>query len=484
MNFRLLKKRLATRVGLNSIHGRLTAIAFFFIIGTAVIIGGVGFRYTAGFEKERFHEHFRLLARYMASNAELGMLLGNRSLLAELSDNMLDIEDIESIEIINQQGEIIVTRGHKEAEKRGSVVAKVYSRPMNAAENPFVDVAAEREELGQVRLGYSLRGLARLKNKLALSFLVISSVLALMSAILYLRFSRSIRAPLKDILRVARKVSAGDLNVRAEGGTLLEISTLASAFNEMLVALQLHRRKIQEANDLVAKQKTMAEVGRFSMIVAHEIKNPLAIIKGSLGPLRKTTSTMEVKERMFSFIDDEIDRINRLIEDFLQFSRPRKVVLQRQTVAAFLPLLINRIELLSQQVKVMVPCREECLSRELAVDAVLIGQALLNIVRNGLDAAGPAGEVRVTIDCSDEELLFSIVDNGPGIEEQDLSQIFDPFFSKKAKGTGLGLAIANETVVAHSGHLAAHNMRGGGACFVLSLPFVKKGVVDGADTDC
>ena len=479
-----LKKKISTWVGLNSIHGRLTATAFFFIVGTAVAMGVVGFRYTISFEKARFHEHFQLLADYMASNAELGMLLGNKTLLDELAENMLKVQNVQRIEIIDHQGRIIL-QSDMTTEKilLGSVSAEVFSRPMTPTENPILGEEAKREILGEVRLNYSLGDLELLKTKLALAFLAIATLLTLVFTAVYLHISRAIRSPLKDLLKVAQKVSAGELNVRAEGGSLQETSTLANAFNEMLVALQLQRRKIQESNDLVARQKALAEVGRFSMTVAHEIKNPLAIIMGSLGPLRKQPEP-EIKEKMLSFIDDEIERINKLIEDFLQFARPKPGSLRLQPVDALLTNLVSRIELFSHQVRVIIPFREYGRGKELKADTALLGQALLNIVRNALDATGQTGEVRVTIDCTGEELIFCVMDNGPGIKKDDFDKIFDPFFSKKAKGTGLGLAIAKEAIEAHSGSLTAHNQQGGGACFVLSLPLEKTGQTDGTDTDC
>jgi len=457
---------------LNSIQGRLTAIAFFFIIGTAVTMGVAGFRLTVNFENERFRDHFSLLASYLASNAELGVLLGNQKILEGLTENMLAVSDVQAVKILGKNGEVILRREHENfPPELDAISAPVVSQAMEMGDSPFLAPGGQKEVVGQVVISYSHTGLAQLKRLLAFRFLVVSLLLAVVPVVLYWMLSRAISAPLLGLLAVAGQVSRGRMDVRARGGSLHETNTLAGAINEMLDALEAQRRKLDEANAAMARQQVLAEVGKFSMIVAHEIKNPLAIIKGSLDLLKKEGPVApELKEQMMGFLDGEIERINRLIEDFLLFARPQNPALRLVAIEDLVGDLAQRMRFMSGNIQVAmdIPCGQG--GRELRCDHGLLERALLNIVRNGLEASRAEDAVQVAVTCTDRHLVFTVRDCGPGVLAEDLRRIFEPFYSTKAKGTGLGLAIAKDVVRAHGGTISVVNPKDGGACFTVSLP--------------
>ena len=476
----VVESRISKRVGLNSIQGRLTAITFLVIIGTAVTMGLVGFRFTVNFEGKRFRDHFNLLASYLASNAELGVLLGNKSILQRLSDNMLMVKDVQTVEIFDRSGAIIVQKSHQRPlPELGYVSAPVLSTTMTAAENPFLEDGGGGEEVGKVSIGYSLTGLELLEKQLALGFITLSVLLAIVSLVLYWRLSHAVRAPLQDILNVAGEVSRGRLDIRTQVGDLHETRTLAEAFNEMLDALQAKRKELKAAHGAMAKQQVLAEVGKFSMIVAHEIKNPLAIIKGSLSILRKDEPIdPALKIQMVGYIDDEILRVNKLIEDFLVYARPKPPAFRELLVVDLVANLSQRLRLMDSRVLVLVDIPGVDMEACLNCDMALLERALFNVVRNALEAGGDDTPVQVLISSEDGQLEFSVADEGPGLTEDDLNGIFEPFFSTKAKGTGLGLAIAKEVINVHNGTIAAANREGDGAVFKLCLPLRGVGATD------
>ena len=136
---------------LNSIQSRLTAIAFFFIIGTAVTMGVAGFRLTVNFENERFRDHFSLLASYLASNAELGVLLENKKILEGLTENMLAVSDVQVVKIVGTNGEVIVQRAHDNLPgDMDFVSASVVSHAMGPGDSPFLAPGEAEEVVGQV----------------------------------------------------------------------------------------------------------------------------------------------------------------------------------------------------------------------------------------------------------------------------------------------------------------------------------------------
>ncbi|MDH3997365.1 MAG: HAMP domain-containing protein, partial [Desulfuromonadales bacterium] len=429
---------LLDRLGLNSIQGRSTSIAFFFILATAVVIGVAGFRLTLGFESKRFHEHFSLLATYLARNVEVGVLLGNEDSLILLSENMLQVSDVQVIEIVDRTGAVIMKRSNSGASSDlASVSAPVVASSSDLGGPPMFGAVDQPEVLGEVLLSYSLVGLDQLKELLARRFIQVSVVLALAPIFLYWLLSRAINAPLLSLLGVAGKVSRGQMDVRAEDSSIKEIGTLSQAINEMLDALEKQRQALHEANATMARQQVLAEVGKFSMTVAHEIKNPLAIIKGSLGILRKEGPVdLKVKRRMMGFVDEEVGRIDKLVEDFLIFARPRPPAFRATLVGALTESLMQRVKLLDSTVIIDAELDADQKQHELQCDHPLLERALLHVVRNALEASQGLTPVMLQIACSGSHLVFHVLDDGPGLDVSTLTAIFEPFYTRKAKGTG------------------------------------------------
>lgn len=450
----------------------MTAIAFFLIVGTSIAMGVVGFRLTVEFERARFRDHFSLLASYLASNAELGVMLDNEKILRGLAENMVAVGDVQAVEILGKNGKVIVKMVNESIPVASGVVsALVVSHSMGESDSPFLPPAEDQEVLGKVNLSFSFAGLEQLKRQLALRFLFVSLILALVVVIMYWMLSRTIIAPLHELLDVARQVSGGQMSVRARGGALLEISTLAAAFNEMLDTLELQQRQLSEVHASMAKQQVLAEVGKFSMIVAHEIKNPLSIIKGSLEVFRKQGALeVELKQKLLGFVDDEVVRINKLVEDFLLFARPQTPDFRLASLDDLVYSLSQRLSLLQEGVSVATDFSALERGKRLRCDLHLLERALLNLVRNALEATKGKGIVRVRGSCSERLFGFTVWDNGPGVPSADIDRIFEPFYSTKAKGTGLGLAIVKDIISSHGGAISVLNRKSGGAGFTVVLP--------------
>ena len=465
-----LRHTIARRTGLHSIQGRLIAIAFIFIIGTAVSMGITGYQFTASFERQRFHDHFNLLAGYLASNAELGVMMGDPEMLKRLSNSMLQVKDVLNVTVFNQAGEVIVSCGAKITSDYGTASALVTPQLMDEAAL-FSQTPHQGEHLGKVELIYALGSLHELQHLLAQRYTVISLVLSLAPVAMYWMLARAINAPLKQLVRLARQVTRGNMDVRAEGGTLLETRTLAQAFNEMLQTLEERSREIQRTNAAMSRQHVLAEVGKFSMIVAHEIKNPLAVIKGSMDLLTPPgRSSPEVQERMMGYINDEIERMNKLIEDFLTFSRPRDPDFKSLCVDELISKMLHKVVLIDSAISVENQLEPDAAKQILSCDIVQFERALLNVVRNAIEACKDAAKVTLLVSSHADWLSFTVCDAGPGIEVNKMQRLFDPFFSTKSKGTGLGLALVKDVIKAHKGQVKVANLASGGACFVLQLP--------------
>jgi signal transduction histidine kinase len=453
-----------------SVQTRLLVIGLSVIVGVSLLMTILGIRLTTAFLGVRYHEHFTLLASYMARNCELGVLLGDNAMLDRLARNVLDQEDIQVVRIQDANGMNLVSLA--KAGYPGATVA--VESPIMAAQisddSVMFEEGGRQEQVGRVLLDYSRKGLDRLKRLMATRFMIISLVLSLGSAMAYWLIARSIVAPLNDLVAVSREVSKGRMDVEARGGGLLETRTLAETFNEMLRSLEKHRRDLEDAHRTMARQQALAEVGKFSMMVAHEVKNPLSIIKGSVEILRKKGIDEKTRETMHAFLEEEVWRINRLIEDFLLFARPKEPQLTVVEMNKVVTDMTRRLALSADGNHVSLdlqlgeaPCPVSC-------DVHLMERAMENIVRNALEVSRPGDQVEIRAGYRDRGWEFTVTDQGTGISPKDLSSVFEPFFTTKAKGTGLGLAMARNIVEAHKGSICVENIPEGGARFEIRLP--------------
>jgi len=465
------RQRLARKIGLNSIQGRLSAIAFLFIIGTVVTIAIASYHFTVEFERQRFHDHFSLLATYMANNAELGVLIGNKEILTHLTESMLQLDDVDSVTIRGYANKVLIHKSKiHNVSGHGIVSAPVMSHVIGDAEL-FQQQHGAGKKLGEVEIIYSLNGLFELQKMLARKYIFISLFLSLAPILMYWMLSRAINAPLKQLVKLARQVSRGNLNVRASGGTLQETRTLALAINEMLESLATKRHEIDQAHVAMARQQVLAEVGKFSMIMAHEIKNPLAVINGSMDILTRNEQTNpQIKARMAGYIYDEVQRMNKLVEDFLAFSRPAKPDFRELSMADLVSKMLQKITLIDKAIHVDNKIQPDHKDTTLKCDIVQFERALLNVVRNAIEASKQVQEVNVLAFCNKTHLNFQVCDGGAGFDPAKAKSMFEPFVSTKSKGTGLGLALVKDVIKAHKGIVSIKNLPGGGACFTLRLP--------------
>jgi two-component system sensor histidine kinase PilS (NtrC family) len=217
----------------------------------------------------------------------------------------------------------------------------------------------------------------------------------------------------------------------------------------------------------VRRAERLAVVGTLAAGVAHEIRNPLASISGSIELLRAAPQVDEDGRALMDIVTREVDRLNVLITDLLDYTNP-----QPRALAAF-----DLASLARETVQVFVQDRslegiqvtcEGLSALEITADPGRIRQVLWNLLRNAAEAA--RSRVVVRVGRRDAMALLEISDDGPGIEPEHLERVFDPFFTTKSQGSGLGLATCHSIAREHGGNIQAENEPGGGCRFVVSLP--------------
>lgn len=233
------------------------------------------------------------------------------------------------------------------------------------------------------------------------------------------------------------------------------------------------RSRLESAFEELLAARKMAAVGHLALGLAHEIRNPLSSIRMNVQMLRRRLPAEGPSAENFAILEEEIQRLNRLLTDVMSFARPPALRL----VDARLPEVARRaLVLLAPRLEgAGITCRSEWPAGFPVVrcDAELVHQALLNLLLNAVQALeGRPGrrEVAVRGEAAGDFASVEVVDSGPGVAPEHRASLFDPFFTTKAQGGGLGLSIAQSIALRHGGTLEAGEAPGGGARFILRLP--------------
>lgn len=285
------------------------------------------------------------------------------------------------------------------------------------------------------------------------------------------RFTR----PIANLSIAAREVAEGNLSVRvADANRNDEMGRLALNFNEM--AAELEKKRDLEAK--LQQAEKSAVVGRLGSAIAHEIRNPLNYINLTLDHLRSKYAPVDEEKRktfdkLTSQLKAEVARINQQISDFLNYSRPAKANLKplRARIVIEDSLRIVEAEAAEDNVTIGVVEHEDV--PEIMGDPEFLRSVFNNLFINALhsmEAGGGHLNVKITPDDNGQFVDFEISDTGSGIAEENLSKIFEPYFSTKETGTGLGLAIVHKIVDIHHGTIHVESKVGEGTKFTVKLP--------------
>jgi signal transduction histidine kinase len=306
--------------------------------------------------------------------------------------------------------------------------------------------------------------------------LMITAVVAVLAAtFLSYGIARTVTRPLGTITATMRELAAtGDLTrripVHADSHWEDEDARLlASTFNTMTESIERFQRE-------AAQRERLSSLGRLSTVVAHEIRNPLMIIKAALRVLRKEhVADSEVKVAVAD-IDEEIVRLNRIVSEVLDFAKPIKFDLAPVDLNALCADAAKASDAESSALPVRFKRNGDI--PEIVTDAERLRLVLVNLLTNARHAvagregaAVPADAITIAAGLAGHERSFvEVRDRGTGIAPEDLPKIFDPYFTTRRTGTGLGLAISRNIVEGLGGTIAVYSRRGEGTVVRLELP--------------
>ena len=243
-------------------------------------------------------------------------------------------------------------------------------------------------------------------------------------------------------------------------------------------SLETTNRELTESHAQLRRADRLAALGQIAAGLAHEIRNPLAGMKGALDIVLTKVALGTPEAEFAAIAATEVERLNELVQEFLTYARPHAPELRSHRLQHVVEhvLLLLRPEAERAGVVLVQEDREPLF--EIAVDQEQIRQVLFNVVLNGIQASPASSEIRITTFPSGSHVIVEVTDRGPGIQSDHLAHIFDPFFTTKPHGTGLGLAISQRIIEAHQGEIDVRNAADGGAVVRIALPLLPGGSSD------
>ena len=462
------------------LHIRMVIVAVVIISAVTFCLDIAGIYIIRNYMLERFKSRIVFLAKYLAVNSEVGVLIRDRAGLNSLAVNLLGEEDVALVIIKDSNGKILAEQSRNVPGKLYSVTSSIILNKTDEENFLFKEYPVTAfgtfpikgiDSIGKVKIKYSTRGINRLIKGVTTQFVRVSVFLAILAGILFHFIVKNIVTDVTKFAMVAKKVRDGDLDLRADQGTLPETRDLASAFNSMLDTLEDSRKAYERITKEAAQQKSLAELGKFSLSVAHEVKNPLAIIKTAFEFLQKEYNIPE-DNTMGEYINDEILRLNHLIENFLLFAKPGNIIFSNVRIDLFMARLEKRYDMLYEDTLIGFKWKIQVEDFVVRADVSLLIQVFDNIIKNAIEASPDDSMITIKSYGKDKMWFVEIIDQGSGIEKDKEKEIFEPFFTTKSKGTGLGLSLVDQIIKAHDGVIYVENNKEVGIGITIGIPIV------------
>jgi nitrogen fixation/metabolism regulation signal transduction histidine kinase len=403
----------------------------------------------------------------------------------------LNAKGVKEISIISNAHEIVASTnpskiGQAMTHKKKELIIKAeLGEPVSAEEghtyNVIVPVIAGDTQYGYVHLRVNRDDFSDILRANTVKRILATVFVFGIGIIMIVIFSRRYTRPIQRVVDASMRVAAGDLNQSIPVQSNDEIGQLSDTFNFMVAKL----RETRTLEEHLREAEHLSGLGQLSRSMAHEIRNPLNFINLSVDHLgeKYKPAKQEDKERfehLISGIKQEIRRLNKLVSDFLDYSRPFKLKKQHLSFTALLEDVMALIWAKAEADRITI-IRDNSLDAELYVDPDLYKSCILNVITNAFHAMGSSskeGILRIKEAIVNDTFVLTISDNGKGVKPEDLEKIFEPFFSTKQDGLGLGLPMTRRVMEEHGGKVEFHSTAGDGSevRLILPLPYQKGNV--------
>ena len=281
----------------------------------------------------------------------------------------------------------------------------------------------------------------------------------------------------RQVIQPIRRLSAAASMAEGQDNTREnEMKVLSRSVHGLIENVGAAKKELEQSRELLEHSEKMALLGKLSTEVAHSIRNPLTSIKMRLFSLQRSLQLNPAQKEDLEVVSEEMRRLDNIVRNFLEFSRPPRLKKQSVQVPA---LMTMTLELLQHRLKMARVAVERSTQENLPpvdADPELLKEVLVNFIVNACDAMEETGgviriqEMEAAAEHVGRAVVVRIHDSGPGVPQDIQDRVLEPFFTTKAEGTGLGLSIARRIIEEHGGRIDLVSAPGRGAAFSISLP--------------
>jgi len=421
------------------------------------------------------------LARELGARARRPLRAGARERLADLAEAALLREDVVAVEFIDADGESLVKR---RAQSPPPPRTRKITHTVARRERPFRDEmdlyagSAEEEKdgaLGAIVLEIGFAATDRVIGGASATIFAVATILALIAIFFSAQFARRITGPIEKLARGVERIGEGSLDIEIEVIDDGEIGMLAQHFNQMA-------KDLKKSVDQMIQQEKMATLGRMASCISHEIGSPLNSVMFDARIIMEEVSEGPALTSARQ-IDAQVRRMRDTIKNLLDYARAPSGEMAPVDIERALDeaMLVLALPIRTSGMKITRKFSEDP-PPALAIKNLVV-QVFVNLINNAIEAAGEDGEIRVEARAAPaagageaDMVRVSFIDNGPGIPEDDLETIFEPFYTTRpeGEGTGLGLAICRHIMEVLGGRITADSASGEGSKFHVVFQSIKK----------
>ena len=288
--------------------------------------------------------------------------------------------------------------------------------------------------------------------------------------IIFIPLAKNIDKSLKKIITGIKGIRLGNFDRKIELSQKDEFGMIAESFNELMIKIALYNNQISKLQDDMIKSAKLTTAGQLAAGLAHEIRNPLSSIKMMVQLISRRHIKIENSSEVQTILK-EIDRMNLLIKDLLEYAKPSQLNYTRGNINSIIKNALRIFEHNLNHQKIIVT--EKYASDQIIINADInkIKAVLINLIINSVQAMPQGGILKIKTKIKKTNtLVLAVGDTGKGIPKTDIKNIFEPFFTTKIEGTGLGLALSKMIIERHSGKIKIRSFENRGTCFFIYLP--------------
>ncbi|HMK49049.1 MAG TPA: ATP-binding protein [Thermodesulfovibrionales bacterium] len=391
----------------------------------------------------------------------------------------LNAKGVKEISIISPADEIVAsTNPTKIGEqvgptKKERIIKAELGEPVSKegkVYNVILPVVAGNEHYGYIHLKINIEDFSEILRSHAIKRIVATSLVFIIGTILAVFLSWMYTKPIHNVVNAAGRVASGDLTLELTTDRKDEIGELTHSFNYMVQKLREERaleEKLREAEHL-------SGIAQLAKGIAHEIRNPLNFINLSIDHIKKKYTPQQDEEKakfetLIVSIKHEIQRLNKLVGDFLEYGKPLRLSRQDTDLGGLIGEVLELVRAKAEKDGIRISYSDGNIPR-LPVDPELIKTCIFNIILNAFQAMPAGGSLNVATQTSNGKVSIIVEDTGVGVSKENMQKMFDPFFSTKSTGLGLGLAMTRRVVEEHGGKADFQSTEGVGSVMTISLP--------------